>query len=95
MSAKLTGIVEANYKGAGGKNERGISNPCGRMGSSRSLTKTNHGDVSYKNCTCCNPLLPCCLFKFLLHSVQHEDKSCSYVQRDYTAHLSRCPTQLH
>ena len=32
-----------------------------------------------KSCTCCNPLRPCCLSKFLHHSVQHEDKSCSYV----------------
>ena len=87
------------------KNERDISNPSGQMGSSRSITKTNHGDVSYKSCICCNPLRPCCLSKFLLHSVQHEDKNCSTcnatapltyhdVRRSFTEHAlcrdSRC-----
>ena len=42
MSTQLTGIGEAHHQGAKGKTDRGISNPCGQMGSSRSLTKTNH-----------------------------------------------------
>ena len=75
---EMAGIVEAHHAGAGRKTKGTSRIHAGKWGrpdqSQKQITVTFHTRAALAVIHC-----DCCLSKFLHHSVQHGDKSCSYV----------------